>query len=409
MCQGTVGDDKMTQIFQIRKSLVGDVELQQKGAQLNIAPKKDDRFTDLLENMSQQILAVTYWFEPNVQADPYPVTIRFSGHRVDVQGRLLAGDRFVQDETIENVIPESGPISVTARVSGINPGKWVVTAQLQGMTPSTRKSKSRKQGHVPPTGIPIQSSMRLWHKWAPIAGSTEPISTCLLPFVRVPGILPGAWGILALLGILVALIFQTLVIAQKHLLLGSVGTVSLVSISVGIISAKTWYVVSYRRERLIAGWCIQGFITGAILTATILLVLLKVPVGTFLDVTVPGLLIAMAVGRVGCFFAGCCGGRPTASHWGVWASDQRVGVRRTPTQLLELTLALILGVTTLLVVLSHGPANGAVFVVGLAAYTLVRQGILSLRTEPRKTTWGGSITAAFSAIILIVAVFFLLR
>src|SRR5207245_9379302 len=113
---------------------------------------------------------------------------------------------------------------------------------------------------------------------------------------------------------------------------------------------------------------IQGFIGSAPVAALILLTVLKVPIGVFLDVTAPGLLVAMAVGRVGCFFAGCCGGPPTASRWGVWSSDQRVGARRIPTQLLELALALSLGLLILVAVLRHGPAGGAFFVAGLAGY-----------------------------------------
>src|SRR5256885_11596623 len=88
--------------------------------------------TALLESAMQEILAVTYWFDPAPNPGPYPVTVRFSGRRVDVKGRLSPGDRFVQDETIEEVIPGSGPISLTARVRGINSGQWVVTARLQG-------------------------------------------------------------------------------------------------------------------------------------------------------------------------------------------------------------------------------------------------------------------------------------
>ena len=164
-----------------------------------------------------------------------------------------------------------------------------------------------------------------------------------------------------------------------------------------------------RREHRMNGWCIQGFITGATLAAAILLVVLKVPAGVFLDATAPGLLVAMAVGRVGCFFAGCCGGPPTTSHWGVWSSDQRVGARRIPTQLLESALAGILGLGVLVAVLGHGPAGGAFFVGALAAYILGRQGILHLRTEPRKTRLGGLVTAALAALVLIAAVVFLAR
>src|SRR5579884_4311835 len=68
-------------------------------------------FATLLESATQQMLAVTYWFDPAPHAGPYPVTVRFSGRRVDVKGQAQSGDRFVQDETIEQVVPGSGPIS----------------------------------------------------------------------------------------------------------------------------------------------------------------------------------------------------------------------------------------------------------------------------------------------------------
>jgi phosphatidylglycerol:prolipoprotein diacylglycerol transferase len=111
--------------------------------------------------------------------------------------------------------------------------------------------------------------------------------------------------------------------------------------------------------------------------------------------------MGMAVGRVGCFFAGCCAGRPTASRWGVWSSDQHIGVRRLPTQLLELALALAVGLAALAVVLLHGPAGGALLVAATAVYTLLRQGILLLRAERRKSLVGPPLTAAAAAVVLL--------
>ncbi len=52
-------------------------------------------FTTFWESATQEILAVTYWFDPAPRPRPYPVTVRFSGRRVDVKGRLQAGDKFV--------------------------------------------------------------------------------------------------------------------------------------------------------------------------------------------------------------------------------------------------------------------------------------------------------------------------
>jgi phosphatidylglycerol:prolipoprotein diacylglycerol transferase len=214
---------------------------------------------------------------------------------------------------------------------------------------------------------------------------------------------------MVMLGIAVALALQSLVIAGDHLALGPVWTVSLAAIVVGIVGAKVWFIVLHRGEHRIEGWCIQGFIAGATLAAAILLVVLDLPVGVFLDVTAPGLLVGLALGKVGCFFAGCCGGPATAARWGVWSSDQRVGARRIPTQLLESVLALSLGLLVLVAVVGHGPAGGTFFVAGLATYTLGRQGLLRLRAEPRKTRLGGLATFALAALVLIAAVVFLAR
>ncbi len=358
--------------------------------------------TALLESATQEILAVTYWFDPAPNPGPYPVTVRFSGRRVDVKGRLSPGDRFVQDETIEEVVPGSGPISLTARIRGINAGSWAVTAHMLRSTHPARGP--REQANETLTAGPPGPAARLWRKWAPSAGSVEPVSTCLTPFARVPGILPGIWGALVMLGIAVTFALQSLVIASDHLAAGPWWVVSLVTIVVGIVGAKVWFIVLHRRAHRMEGWCIQGFIVGATLAAAILLVVLDMPIGVLLDMTAPGLLVAIAVGRVGCFFAGCCGGPPTASRWGVWSSDQRVGARRIPTQLLESALAGILGLLVLVAVVGHGPVGGAFFIGGLAAYTLGRQGLLHLRAEPRKTRLGGLATSVLAALVLVAVV-----
>ena len=397
----------MTRGAPVRMHPAGDVAPRSDVVQPDTSTRTSGGWTRLLKSAAQEILAVTYWFDPAPHPEPYPVTIRFSGRRVDVKGRLSAGDRFVQDETIEQVVPGSGPISLTARVRGINPGEWVVTAHMLGSAHPARGP--RKQGNATPAADPLRPIARFWRTWAPSAESAEHVRTCLTPFARVPGIFPGIWGVMVTLGMAVALALQALVISGDHLALGPWWMVSLVAIVVGIAGAKMWFIVLHRREHRIEGWCIQGFIASAPLAAGILLAVLGVPASVFLDVTAPGLLAGLAVGRMGCFFAGCCGGTPTASRWGVWSSDQRVGARRIPTQLLESVLALSLGLGVLVTVLGHGSAGGAYFVAALAAYILGRQGLLRLRAEPRKTRLGGLVTAALAALVLIAAVVLLTR
>src|SRR6266699_5739067 len=208
----------MTRRSAARRRPAGDAAPRMDVVQSDKEARTSGGFTALLESVAQEVLAVTYWFDPVPHSGPYPVTVRFSGRRIDVKGRLSPGDRFVQDETIEEVVPGSGPISLTARIRGINAGSWAVTAHMLRSTHPARGP--REQANETLTAGPPGPAARLWRKWAPSAGSVEPVSTCLTPFARVPGILPGIWGALVMLGIAVTFALQSLVIAGDHLVVG---------------------------------------------------------------------------------------------------------------------------------------------------------------------------------------------
>lgn len=391
-----------------------------------VAPAREDSqilasngLVGFLEFAAHEILSVTHWFEPAARTGPYSVTIRFTGRRVDVEGRLQPQDEFVHDEVIEEVVPGSGPVSVTVQIRNINPGEWTVTARELGpslaasrASRSSRRWAQKQAAQVAPVEVSQRTIARFWRRWAPAVGSTESanhVHTSLLLFARAPGIIPGIWLLLVVMGMGLTLAVQSWVIARGDLTIGPALPATLIAIAVGIVGAKVWYLVLYRHESGLKrwnGWCIQGFITGATVMAAIMFTVWRVPAGIFLDVTAPGLMFGMAIGRVGCFFAGCCGGPLTASRWGVWSCDRHIGGRRVPTQLMESALALSLGIVALVSVLSHGPASGAIFVAALAAYTLGRQGILYLRAEPRKTRLGLPVTAALAALVLLAAIIF---
>jgi phosphatidylglycerol---prolipoprotein diacylglyceryl transferase len=147
--------------------------------------------------------------------------------------------------------------------------------------------------------------------------------------------------------------------------------------------------------------CIQGFVLGAIVTMIIGAELVGLPVGRLLDVTAPGLLLGMTVGRFGCYFGGCCAGRPTASRWGLWSSDRRVGVRRIPTQLLESLLAVSLGLAALLAVWTRTPhPAGVVFIGAIVGYTLGRQLLFPLRDQPRYSVHGRNRMIALTGTVI---------
>ncbi len=344
------------------------------------------------ERALEEILTATYWFDPGAAA-PAAMTIRFSGQRTGLVGRPGARARFVRDEAVDGIVAGSGPVSVTSRVDGVNSGTWIVTAQeVRGKGLATK--------HAKPTGSDAGRPVRRpWPWMMPIAPVTDQVHTALRPLARIPGVIPGAWLVLVTFGITLALAVQAALHTPGH---SSVLAVSIAAVAGGAIAAKSWYIAVHRGRRY-DGWCIQGFIAGAALVGTGALLLLRLPVGVILDATAPGLFLGVALGRPGCFLAGCCSGRPTTSRWGLWSSDQRIGARRIPTQLLESLLGLIIGGTALLLVVDAKPvAAGSIFVGALAAYTLGRQFILPHRSELRlRSSLGRSLTVTVAALVLI--------
>jgi phosphatidylglycerol:prolipoprotein diacylglycerol transferase len=230
------------------------------------------------------------------------------------------------------------------------------------------------------------------------------VATRLLPLALAPATVFGVWAVLAGAGIALAVLMQGWVTSARHVAVPHLLAVSLAAVAAGVVGAKAWYMVVHRDEHRRDGWCIQGLVSGVAIVGVALAGALGVPIGTFLDVTAPGLLFGMAVGRVGCFFAGCCHGRPTSSRWGIWSSDRRVGVRRIPTQLLESLLAAAVGAGALAGSLSEPVPRGGVLVAALGAYTLVRQRLLAWRAEPRQSSWLTTMASAAAAVMAVAGV-----
>src|SRR2546430_6219841 len=185
----------MIRRFPARMRPAGDAAPRLDVVQSDKEARTSGGFTALLESAAQQILAVTYWFDPAPHMGPYPITVRFSGRRIDVKGRLSPGDRFVQDETIEEVVPGSGPISLTTRVRGINPGEWLVTARMLGSAYPAHRP--REQGNTTPVAGPPGPIARFWRRWAPSAEAAEHVRTCPTPLPRGPGSFPRTLGAMA--------------------------------------------------------------------------------------------------------------------------------------------------------------------------------------------------------------------
>lgn len=359
-----------------------------------------------LQLTAPMVLAVTYWFDPPLHPNVSSYTIQITGKRIDLTGRPQPADQFVHLESVDGVVDGSGPVAVMAKIHGVNPGKWDVRAK---MVPSCHVVKGQQPSatgtrHVV---LPVFRATWSWKKWNLSAASEVPINTCRAPFAQPPAVILGSWAALVAVGIVSALFVQMWVAESLNLNVVSVLIASFVGILTGAIGAKGWFMVLHLDERRREGWCIQGMVAGIVVVFPILLTILHQPVATVLDASTPSIMLGLAIGRLGCFFTGCCAGRSTGSLLGVWCSDRRVGMRRIPVQLMESTVALLVGATALSLIHVRHTQHGALFVAALSAYTLARQGLLRLRQERRKSSFGGPLTAVIAALVLSVALIFL--
>jgi len=356
--------------------------------------------------VKQQGLSATFWFDSGGAGEPYSTRVRFSGRRLGTQGRPQPGDRFVKEEKIDGIVPASGPVSITTRVSGINAGEWAVSADLISPTALSRKVRSQMRTGQR-DGRSLSPAAWSWRRWALSTASTNAVKTRWAPltaFDRMPAVVPGSYSGLVALGIIIGLVLQSLILAREDIGTSRALIASLLAVAAGLIGAKLWYLALHPREWRTAirlGWCIQGFLLGVAAVTSASIAILHLPVGVVLDATAPGLFMGLAVGRIGCFLTGCCAGRPSAARLALWSSDARVGARRVPTQLLESLVAAAIGLTALFVILHRNEAlPGALFVASFAAYTLCRQFLLPLRAERRTSSIGSTLTAAAAASVL---------
>lgn len=351
-----------------------------------------------------EALVVTHGFDSGEGGEPYSATIRFTGRRIGVDGRPQANDSFVREETVDGIVPGTGAVSVTTWVYGLHPGEWAVSAELIRASAGTEGSRSR-----PTPGRPVYPAAWSWRRRALSFDPARPIRTRwapLAPLARTPAVIPGIYTALAVLGVVVALASQAAILAAEGVSVSRALVVSVLALASGLVGAKLWYAVLHPRESVIrGGWAVDGFLVVAPIVAATALLSFGLPIGVVLDASAPGLFFAVVIGRIGCFFTGCCAGRCTASRWGVWSSDRRVGARRIPTQLLESGAGLFIGVVALLLVLGGALAiHGAIFVGAFAAYGVVRQVLLRLRSEQRASARTIPLTAGAIALVVLVVV-----
>jgi phosphatidylglycerol:prolipoprotein diacylglycerol transferase len=94
------------------------------------------------------------------------------------------------------------------------------------------------------------------------------------------------------------------------------------------------------------------------------------------DLFAPSLAIGHAIGRIGCFYAGCCYGKPAEGlPWAVIFSDPQslalIGIPLHPVQLYE-SLGEFITFLVLIILRKHKSFNGQLFMIYLIFYSVLR-------------------------------------
>ncbi len=159
-----------------------------------------------------------------------------------------------------------------------------------------------------------------------------------------------SYGVMLALGFLAA----SQLVARRAAAFGldpaAVQTLGLVALLAGILGARlaylalNWEFFRFHPTEILrldhGGLVFYGGLAGGLLGGFCYVRKKGLPLVKMLDLMTPPLVLAHAIGRLGCFLNGCCYGKPTSVPWAVVFPQD--GIARHPTQLYESGALLLL-------------------------------------------------------------------
>ena len=232
---------------------------------------------------------------------------------------------------------------------------------------------------------------------------------------RIGPIIVGWYGIMVALAV-ITVVSWALYSVKKDPRLSSdiVLNAAIVGIPSGIIGARllhvidNWQTYSHNLGRIIGGdgLAIYGAVLGAALGVWIYSRFRKISFGHFADILAPGIILAQAVGRVGCTLNGCCYGDETDIFCAITYTNPEslgpVGVPVHPTQVYEIIFNLIVFGVLLLLRKRFRP-DGSLFMVYLSLYSIWRIAVDFIR-EGKPFLFGLHEAQIISIVILIITI-----
>ncbi len=231
------------------------------------------------------------------------------------------------------------------------------------------------------------------------------------------------YGVLLAIAFLAALWVASRQAKREGLDAGRITDMAVWVLIAGLLGAKLllvavdWRFFSRNPRELLSifqsGGVFYGGLLAGILVAWLYARRYHLPAWRTADVLAPGVVIGQAIGRLGCFSAGCCWGKPAQVPWAVTFTDvyaaRAVGTPMDtplhPSQLYESVAAFFI-FFFLLWLAPRKRFYGQVTLAYVALYSVVRFALEFLRGDPERGTWFGGLlsTSQVVAIALLLGV-----
>jgi phosphatidylglycerol:prolipoprotein diacylglycerol transferase len=231
------------------------------------------------------------------------------------------------------------------------------------------------------------------------------------------------YGLLVSIGVLVGLWISVRNSQKQGINPEDAWNLGILVVLFGILGAKILYIVVdwsfymshpgdiFSFSTLQAGGVFSGGLIGAFAAAFYYIHKHGMPALATCDAFAPGLALGHSIGRLGCFAAGCCWGKPTSHFWGVTFTNplaqQWVGtplnVALEPTQLFESAIELAIFVT-LTWMFARKKFDGQIVGAYFFLYGFARYFLEFIRDDPgRGSMFGGIMTGTqFISLLLVI-------
>lgn len=236
------------------------------------------------------------------------------------------------------------------------------------------------------------------------------------------------YGLCFFLGILLAAIVALLLAKRRKLDLFDFACAAIYAAIGGFIGAKLLFLLvsipqirelaarlSFKDTLLVltkSGFVFYGGLLGGALGLFVYGKQFRTEISGYLDICATVLPLGHALGRVGCFFAGCCYGLEYHG-WGAYVYKRPtdaltpVGVPLFPVQLVEAALLLVLFAVLLYLFLKKGRL-GLTTAVYILSYSVLRFLLEFLRGDGERGGWLGLSTSQWVSLLLLYGACFVL-